>query len=205
MKNSSLNSNCLFGFNKYFINVLSTDIHELIEYQERINKLSGDNTLSRDNSLFNQIYNIVSSKLDGHTAFNFISIGSASNLDSKCYNIIPDKNNHQLPPFIVDLIDNNPDKDYNVFLIDERLENPPYIINNSKYIFKKSINQDNIKYNCWKSNNVTVYAFNYNIYNYKNELEGCKKLIKYIKHPGYLIINDYSGLELDRIFEYELY
>ena len=105
----------------------------------------------------------------------------------------------------MELIDRNTDKQYNIFLIDERLETPPYIIQNSKYIFEKSLRLDtNIKYNHWTSNNINVYAFSYNIYNYKNELPYIKKLMNYIIQPGCLVINDYSGLELDRIFENEL-
>jgi len=205
---SNKSSICLFAYKKYFINTISNDIDELVEYHN--NTALTTTALTNNIDIFKCIYNIVRSSIYDSSVFNFVSIGSASNLDSKYYSIIPSYDNHQLPTFIVDIIDKNEYQEYNMFLIDERLEEPPYIIQNSKYSFTKNDEYiyDN-KSNHWKSNNINVYSFNSNIYNYKSELIYIKKIIECIKQEqqeqqGQLIINDYSGLELDRIFEYEL-
>jgi hypothetical protein len=186
-------NNILFSYEKY--NLISfidtTKIDEIINFNNYILK-----DIQHSHIVFKYIYNILLN-ISIENSFNFISIGSASNLEVKYYNILPQKDNHQIPSFLNKIINNNKYNKINIFLIDERLETPPYIINNSNLNFKK------IKKNYWKFNNINIYSFKLNINKFDSELEYLIKISNILDIYSKIIINDYSGLEIDKILEYK--
>ena len=153
-----------------------------------------DNT---NDSIIEYIYNIFESNTSYYNDYNFISIGCASNIEHKYYSILPPKDNHQIPPFLMNYIrTKNNNERINIFLIDERLSKPPYVINNMEFDDFKLINETNC-YNNWfsKFNNINIYAFYNNITNYKEEYKAYNKLKKKISNK--LHIKDYSGFNMD--------
>ena len=60
-----------------------------------------------------------------------------------------------------------------------------------------------IRKNYWKADYISIYSFNLNISNFDSELEYLIKIIKLLDIYSKVIINDYSGLEIDKILEYK--
>ena len=185
----------IFSYNKLYIKSIHdiNDINEILLFNKKI-----VNNIRDNNIIFKNIYDIFNNNLTYYTSYNFISIGSACNLEHKYYNLLPPNDNHQIPPFLNNIIDKNLYDTINIFLIDERLESPPYIIEYSNLVFNK------INDNYWKSNNINVYSFKYNMYNYDDEIFYLKKILNKMSNTSKIIINDYSGLEIDKILEYKL-
>jgi len=202
---SNLNNICsskiIFNYNKSIINTIGDNIDDILSFSNKIN----NNTGNTGNNVFDKIYNICESNPEYYNSLNFVSIGSASNIQHKYYNILPPKDNHQLPPCIYNIIDNIINhsvgvniKQCNIFLIDDRIEDPPYIVNNSYLHFERN-NE------CWTSEGdckINVYILHQNIYNYDTEITYIRKIYDKINN-GLFIINDYSGLEIDRILDYK--
>ena len=83
-------------------------LHTLYElHKDQSHDISLDKrSLNTGNNVFDKIYNICESKPEYYNSLNFVSIGSASNIQHKYYNILPPKDNHQLPPCIYNIIYN---------------------------------------------------------------------------------------------------
>ena len=93
--------------------------------------------------------------------------------------------------FLTNIIEQSTIKDtINIYLVDDRIEDPPYIIHNSSYEFIKTDNHWVYSAKCC----INVYILKYNICNYEIEKKYISKIYNTIKE-GIFIINDYSGLE----------
>ena len=119
--------------------------------------------LSEFNKYFTDFHN------NGDQQIIFISIGSASNIESKLNNTIDDKDMHQYPPYIryVVGVANLP---IHILLIDPALEQCPYIIENNvinreqNITYYKNNTYDNIWYSGDEENKVNIYCFNQYVY-----------------------------------------
>ena len=192
----------LFNYMKYFTNTISDNLEDILQYKNTSVIDKNTSVIDKNNSsiILKKIYTIFQNNSDYSQSLNFISIGSASNIEHKYYSVLPPKDNHQIPTFLYNiLIDPYIKYNYiNIFLIDERIEDIPYIINNSSFQFEK-------KNECWNYKNINIYSYKNNINNYEKELHYLVKIYNILSFNGKLIVNDYSGLEIDRIFEYLFY
>ena len=132
-------------------------------------------------------------KIDKNS-ITFLSIGSASNITIggyKKHDFMIGNNNHQFPPFLLNFYNNNSNYKLNILLLDDRLEYPPYIINN--FGLKDYFKKDEYIKNKWSSKNISVIAM-YELFDENVDKLFVKKLCEKIdKKKGTFIFHDFSG------------
>lgn len=158
------------------------------------------------------IFNYFSIKNENKTIINYIAIGSASHMvkqvDDKF--ILESKYNQQNPRFLKNLRCKLPHTLIRIFLIDEMLENPPFITQDAfgKFndaVWKERFNNygDLIKVYQHKHEKLIIYACNFNVYYYLQK-ENCLNIEPFFnkinecstKNNWFSVIHDFSGTDI---------
>ena len=152
----------------------------------------------------NNLYDYLSNNIKS-SCINYIGIGSAARLSEKNINILSDSDMHQYPPFLQNFHKYNLDIPIRLILIDEGLEEIPYIVSN---YYNNWDRKNNIFFN--KNQDITVISINENIYyDYKKRMYDDKTIKLFSCLNNYMIqtnnlmfVHDFSGNNISLLAEY---
>jgi hypothetical protein len=149
----------------------------------------------------------------------YVAIGSAAHsvqqdTITKKWSIDP-KNEQEFPTFLRSLKTDHLYDPLHIFLIDESLENPPFVVcNDDKQLGRDWVKTNNEYVTSYYNpyTNITVYSFHYNIshpidkYNYSTYIDSTKFFVELnrlaIEKQWLVVVNDFCGRMMHKFAEY---